>query len=197
MFFFWDDAAELSVRTAVAGIDAIITDHFEVLFRDMLDKPLHEIQNGNGLVNKLVIFVSVVVECHEFTIIFINARNGDHGSSEISANVSGNGGRIAEDWFGINIETILLITVNGSFYFFEGVADFFVQFIQKSSQEGLAKKLIVEVLKRTPESGITDAAFRNEAVNVGIPFQIPSEGVEDTDETGSKTFRFIDHMEHS
>lgn len=56
----------------------------------MPDEPLHEIQNGNGLVNKLVIFVSVVVECDEFTIIFINARSGDYGSSEISANVSGN-----------------------------------------------------------------------------------------------------------
>lgn len=122
----------------MTGIDAIITDHLEVLFRDMPDEPLHEIQNGNGLVNKLVIFVSVVVECHEPAIIFINARSGDYGSSEISADVSGNDGRIAEDWFGINIETILLIPVNGCFNFFEGIADFFVQFIQKSSLEGLA-----------------------------------------------------------
>lgn len=122
----------------MAGIDAIITDHLEVLFRDMPDEPLYEIQNGNGLINKFVILVPVVVECHEFTIIFINARSGDHGPSEISANVSGNDGRIAEDRFGINIETILLSSVNGGFYFFEGAADFFVQFIQKSSLEGLA-----------------------------------------------------------
>lgn len=43
MFFFWDDAAELCVRTAVAGIDAVITKHFEMLFGDVDNKSLNKI----------------------------------------------------------------------------------------------------------------------------------------------------------
>jgi hypothetical protein len=43
----------------------------------------------------------------------------------------------------------------------------------------------------TPTTGVTDSAFRNEAMNMRIPFEIPPEGVKDTDETGSEAFRFI------
>ena len=43
----------------------------------------------------------------------------------------------------------------------------------------------------TPAIGITNTTFRNEAMYVRIPFEIPSEGVKDTDKTGSKAFGFI------
>jgi len=76
--------------------------------------------------------------------------------------------------------------VNRSFDFFERISDKGMQFIQKSSLERKTKKFIVKVIFRTPASGVADTAFRNEAMNVRIPFKIPSEGVKDTDETRSK-----------
>ena len=97
---------EFSVRITVTGIDAVITNHLEVLFRDMSDETLYEIQNRDGFINKFVIFVSVVVESHEITIVFINAGSGNYRASEISANVFSNGCRIGEARFGINIEAV-------------------------------------------------------------------------------------------
>jgi len=81
--------------------------------------------------------------------------------------------------------------VNRSFDFFERISDKGMQFIQKSSLERKTKKFIVKVIFRTPASGVADTAFRNEAMNVRIPFKIPSEGVKDTDETRSKALWFI------
>lgn len=43
----------------------------------------------------------------------------------------------------------------------------------------------------TPTSGVADSAFRNEAMDMRIPFKVPPEGVKDTDEPGSKAFGFI------
>lgn len=72
MFFPWDGTTELFVRAAMACIDAIVTNHLEIGFRDMADKFFHEIQCGNGFVNKLVVFVPVVVESNRIPIIVIN-----------------------------------------------------------------------------------------------------------------------------
>ena len=42
-----------------------------------------------------------------------------------------------------------------------------------------------------PEAVTTVAAFRNKAVNVGIPFEIPAKGMEDHDKAGGKAQGFI------
>ncbi len=44
MLFRGDGAAEFFIRAAVTGIDAIITNHLEIGFGDVPDKPFHEIQ---------------------------------------------------------------------------------------------------------------------------------------------------------
>lgn len=110
-------------------IDAIITDHLKILFGDMPNKPLHKLQCGNGFVNKFVVFMSVVVKCDETAIILINAGGGDNRAAEVSADVLCDNGRITETRFGIDVETIFLITVNRSLDFFEGVADPLLHFI--------------------------------------------------------------------
>ena len=48
----------------------------------------------------------------------------------------------------------------------------------------------------TPESGITEAALGDEAVDMGVPFQIPAEGVEDHDKARCKVHGFILLQEH-
>ena len=83
MFFLWNSTAELFVGTAVSGIDAIITDHLEIRFRDVPDKSLHEFQGGNGFVNAFVVLVSVVVESDRNAIVAVDAGSGNNRASEI------------------------------------------------------------------------------------------------------------------
>lgn len=197
MFFLRDGTAELFVRGAVPGINAIITNHFKIRFRDMTNQSFYELQCRNGFGNKLVIFMPVVVEGDRIAIVFINTGGCNGRASKVSANVLGYDGRIAEVWLCIDIETVFLIAVYRSFDFFEGVSDMLLHFVQKSGLKGFPEQFIAEVFKRTPSTGITNATFRNEAVNMRVPFQVTTKGVKDTDKAGSKTLRFVSIMEHS
>lgn len=197
MFFLWDGTAELFVRRAVAGINAIIPDHFKIRFRDMANQSFYELQCRNRFVNELVIFVSVVVEGDRIAIVFINAGSCDGRTPKISANVLGDDGRIAEVWLRIDVETIFLIAVYRGFDFFERVSDMSLHFVQKSGLKGFPEQFVAEVFKRTPSTGITNATFGNEAVDMRIPFQVTTEGVKDTDKAGSKTLGFVSILEHS
>lgn len=47
------------------------------------------------------------------------------------------------------------------------------------------------MLNHSPETVIREAALGKETVNVGVPFQGPAEGMEDTDEAGDKASAFI------
>ena len=70
-------------------------------------------------------------------------------------------------------------------------------FIQKCSTESVTKKGIVKVLDITPEAVITQAAFREETVDMRIPFEIPAERMENHDETGSVMFGFTEFEKHT
>jgi len=48
-----------------------------------------------------------------------------------------------------------------------------------------------------PRSNAPDSDFRNEDVNVRIPLEAASKGMENTNETGSETLRFIELAEHA
>ncbi len=43
---------------------------------------------------------------------------------------------------------------------------------------------------------ITEAAFRDEAVDVGVPFKISSKGMENHNKARGITFRFVIFMKH-
>lgn len=47
------------------------------------------------------------------------------------------------------------------------------------------------------EAVIRETTFRNEAVDMWVPFQGPAKGMQDPDNTGDKVFRFVDVMEHT
>lgn len=53
------------------------------------------------------------------------------------------------------------------------------------------------MFKRAPEPGAANAAFGNETVDVGIPFEVTAKGMQDTDKAGGKTLRFVGGVEHS
>lgn len=159
MLFQRNSAAEFFIRAVVACIDAVIPNHFEIGFRDVSDKSFHEIQYGNGFINKLVVFMPVVVEGDRITVIFINTGSGDNRASKVSADVFGDNGRIAEVGFSIDIKPVLLLPVNRGFDFFEGITNSGMHFVKENGLKRFPKKLVVEVFKRTPTTGITNAAF--------------------------------------
>ena len=84
-----------------------------------------------------------------------------------------------------------MISIDGSFYLLKRISDSGVQLVEKSVLEGIAKEAEVEMLFVTPEKLITDAAFRNKAVDMGIPFEIPAKGMKNADEAGSEKLGFI------
>ncbi len=49
----------------------------------------------------------------------------------------------------------------------------------------------------SPEAVIGESAFGKKTMDMGIPFQRPAEGMQDTDETGDKVSAFVQFMEHS
>ena len=87
---------ELFVNFPVAGIDAAITDHFIVFFRNMSDKPLYEFHNRDSFFYILVIFVSVVMESDIFTVIRINTVQSNNWAPQVFA------ARCSESQGGIN-----------------------------------------------------------------------------------------------
>ena len=48
-----------------------------------------------------------------------------------------------------------------------------------------------------PTSTVTDTALGEKAVDMWVPFEVTSKGMEDTDKTGSKAFGFVIFMEHT
>ena len=64
--------------------------------------------------------MAVVVECDKVTIIFINTGCSDDRATKISADVFGDDFRITFIRLGINIESVFVLFVTGSFEFFKG-----------------------------------------------------------------------------
>ncbi len=191
-----DCPAEIFVRFTVSCIETVITCHFEMFFRYVLDKQGNKVQYRNRFFNVGVVFVFIVVEGHVFTIIGINAGSGNNRAAEVTADVFNNRVSVTEIWFCIDIKAVFIFFVNGSFRFFERRTDTLFQFIQKSGLESLAEIGVMKVLNNPPEAVIREPTLGKEAVDMGIPFQRPAEGMQDTDETGDKVPAFIDFMEH-
>lgn len=53
---------ELFIHLTVSGINAIITDHFEILFRDMLHEELDKLDGRDCFFNINVIFMAIVMK---------------------------------------------------------------------------------------------------------------------------------------
>ena len=130
--------------------------------------------------------MAVVMEGDKVTVIFINTGSGDNRPSKITTDVLSDDLGITFIRFCIDIETIFMIFVAGSFNPFEGRSEFCFHFIQKSGAEGITKESVVKVFYIAPEAVITVSPFRDEAMNVRVPLKISAKGVKDHDETGSK-----------
>ena len=63
-----------------------------------------------------------------------------------------------------------MFTVAASLNFFERGTDPVFHFVKEGGAEGVTKESIVKVIDIAPEANVTVTTFRNEAVDVGIPF---------------------------
>lgn len=111
------------IYLTVSGIKAAISDHFKMFFWDVTDQSFDEIYNRESFLHICVILVAVVVKRNSICVITVNSGEGDNGSSKIAADVFGDSFRITEIGFGIDIETVFMLTVAFRFPLFEGRTD--------------------------------------------------------------------------
>ncbi len=119
VFGSWDGFPKRSIFFAVPGIETIVTSHFKVFFRDVLDQEFYKIYGRKCLFYKSIVFVPVIVKCDVAAIIGINPFQGNDRASEIAADIFDHCTRITETGFGINIKAIFILLVDKSFGIFE------------------------------------------------------------------------------
>ena len=73
MLFSWDGAEKVFIDVTAPCVDATITDHLEVFFRDMANQTFNELHDWDCLLDIDIILVTVVMKGNKVAIIFINA----------------------------------------------------------------------------------------------------------------------------
>lgn len=118
------------INLPVSGIKAIVSCHFEIFIRDMLDKKFDKVNGRKSLPDERIVFMPVVMESDVNAIVRINSGEGDNRASEIAADIFDNRIRVAEIWLCINIKAIFVFMIYIRFSFFERGTNTFFQFIQ-------------------------------------------------------------------
>ena len=195
LLFFRNSEMEFFINGTMSGIKAAITDHLEMFFRDVPDKAFDKIHDRNGFLNVLIIFVTIVMERDKITGIRIDPGSGNDRATKIPTNIFGNSLRVTTVGFGINIEAVFMFQITTGRNFFKRRTDAEQHFLEESSTESIAKESIVEMRDITPESIITVTAFRDETMDMRIPFKIPAESMQDHDKTRGKVFVFVHFRE--
>ena len=139
----------------------------------------------------------VIVERDRITVIVIDPGSSDDRPAKITANIPGDYFWVAEIRFRIDIETMHMFAVTFGFDFFKRRADPDFQFIEESGAESTAEIVIVKVPDMTPGAVITETAFGEEAVDMGIPFEVPAKSVEDHDISRGEIFGLVELEKHT
>ena len=139
----------------------------------------------------------VIVERDRITVIVIDPGSSDDRPAKITTDILSDYFGVTENRFSIDIETMFMFAVTSCFYFFKRRPDPDFQFIEESGAESTAEIVIVKVPDMTPGAVITVTAFGEEAVDMGIPFEIPAKSVEDHDISGSEIFGLIELEKHT
>lgn len=177
MLAFGDGPMETGIDLAMPCIQAAVADHLKVLLRDVTNEPFYEINGRDSFLYVFVIFMTIVMEGDRITVIVINSGSSNNGTAKITADIFDNCSRVTKHWFGINIEPLFMVAVTFGFDLFKRRPDDSFHFIQESSAESVAEIGVIKVMDMTPETIITETAFRDEAVNMRVPFEIPAEGM--------------------
>ena len=161
---------EIFINFSVAGINAAVADHFEMFFGDMADEALYELHNRKSFFNICVIFVAVVMEGNKVAVIFVDPGGGSNRPPQIASNVFYGSFWVAFIWPGIDIETVFMFLVTTGFHLFERRTDSGLHLMKQGGTESVAEISVVEMIDIAPEPVNAVSAFRNETMDMGIPF---------------------------
>ena len=90
-----------------------------------------------------------------------------------------------------------MLEITGSLYFLERGTKFKFYFIKKGSTESITQEIVVEMVDIAPKAIITVTAFRNKTMDMRIPLEISSKGMQNHDKTRSEVSGFIEIRKHS
>lgn len=197
VFFFRNRAVKPFVLIAVSSIDAIISDHLKVLLGDVLYQAPDKFKGGYCLCDKGIVLVPTIVEGDRIPIVIIDTGRGDNRPAQIPADIFGNSIRLTFLGFRIDIETVFTLVINGGFCLFERITDMRMHLIQQGGEKSVAQESKIEVFHFTPGNLVASPTFRNEAVDMGIPFERTTESMEDADKAGSECFGLVELKEHT
>ena len=139
----------------------------------------------------------VIVERDRITVIVIDPGSSDDRPAKITTDILSDYFGVTENRFSIDIETMFMFAVTSCFYFFKRRPDPDFQFIEESGAESTAEIVIVKVPDMTPGAVITVTAFGEEAVDMGIPFEVPAKSVEDHDISRGEIFGLVELEKHT
>ena len=180
----------------VPCIKPIVACHLKIPFRDMLDQELNEVNDRDSLLYKDIVLMPVVVESDIFPVIGVDTGKCNDRAAQVAADIFDDGTRIGKGGLCIDIKAVLIFAVDKGFGLYEGRADPFFHFIEKDSLESLTQVSIIKMFYSPPESPVREAALCDETVDMRVPFQGPSEGMEDTDKAWYKVLGHVDLIEH-
>ena len=141
--------------------------------------------------------MTVIVERDRITVIVIDPGSSDDRPAKITTDILSDYFGVTENRFSIDIETMRMFAVTFGFDFFKRRADPDFQFIEESGAESTAEIVIVKVPDMTPGAVITVTAFGEEAVDMGIPFEVPAKSVEDHDISRGEIFGLVELEKHT
>jgi len=159
-----------------------------MLFWDMYNKPPDKIKRGDTFSPKFIIFMGCIVKGYRFSIIGINTGGCYDRSSQITADIFDGSIRRTGIRFGSDIKAILMFFIDFIFDFLKGRANKFRHAFKKDFAEGIAEECVIKMLNIAPRSKVAGTAFRNQGMNMGVPFEIAAEGMKDTDKAGGEIF---------
>lgn len=107
-------------------IQTIITSHFKMFFRDVLNKQFNKFNRRKRFFNVSIIFMTVVMESYISAVIGVNTRKNYNRPAKIAADIFGNSRRIGKSWLSINIKAVFVFIINEGLYFAERGTDMFV-----------------------------------------------------------------------
>ena len=139
----------------------------------------------------------MIVESDRITIIVIDPGSSDDRPAKITTDILSDYFGVTEIRFSIDIETMFMFAVTSCFYFFKRRPDPDFQFIEESGAESTAEIVIVKVPDMTPGAVITETAFGEETVDMGIPFEVPAKSVEDHDISRGEIFGLVELEKHT
>lgn len=157
----------------------------------MPDQAPDEIQDGESLLYIGVIFMTVVMERYGFSIIAVNPGKSDRGSAQVTADIFDYGIRVTFFGLCVNIKPVFIVSVTEGFGLFKRRADAPLQLIEQGSAESIAQIGIVKMGNILPEAVVGKAAFGDKTVDVRIPLEVASKGMQDHDEARGVVFRTV------